>query len=177
MTSSTIAWGWLATGVLALGVNGFMHDEGADLARRVANRVVSRSGVMAALASGRADWLLARTQTLAMHEQTQSCRVGSAVAHIQSQIAGAHAGFTRMEAMSAREQAQLARLQANRARIEAQAVRVQLTTADFNVSGIPHFSTPQMAITCPRVRVKIPRPMAKIPEPTIRVRVAGAGSI
>ena len=79
MTKTTNAWGWLAAGVLALGVNGFLHDEGAGLARQMAERVASRSGAVLALASGRADGFLANARSLTGRDQAAACRVQAAV--------------------------------------------------------------------------------------------------
>jgi hypothetical protein len=174
MTNTTIAWGWLATGVLALGVNGFMHDEGADLARRVADRL-SSTNVVVALASGHADWLPSRTRVAAV--RAQSCPLSATIARIESRIGGNRTEFARIEAMSAREQAALARIEADRARIEAQAVRVQLATANFDVSGLQQLNAMRIPVACPRVRVKVPQVTVRIPQPMVHVKTLGEDSI
>jgi hypothetical protein len=40
---TTQAWGWLAAGVLALGLNGIYHDGGAAWAHRAVGRVLTAS--------------------------------------------------------------------------------------------------------------------------------------
>ncbi|MGB8113306.1 MAG: hypothetical protein WCF22_06015, partial [Candidatus Sulfotelmatobacter sp.] len=63
---STQAWGWLTAGVLGLGLNGIYHDGGAAWIHRcveqIASRIEARTGPVLALASGRAEWFLAKAQ-------------------------------------------------------------------------------------------------------------------
>ncbi|MGA2412830.1 MAG: hypothetical protein ABSF59_00190 [Candidatus Sulfotelmatobacter sp.] len=143
---STEAWGWLVAGVLALGLNGMYHDGGAACAARSWKRalapIVSRSGAVLALASGRADWFLAKANVAAAREETASCRLATAVARFQTKLARSQSGWARFEAVSARQEIQLARMEADRARIEAQAARVRFTPAAFETS------------VCPRVKVR-----------------------
>jgi hypothetical protein len=167
MTKATSAWGWLAVGVLALGLNGFLHDEGANLVQRVADRVVSRAEPVVALASGRAGEFLAKARLATVRDQDSSCRLGSRMVRIQSSVVPM--GFARLDAMSAREEAQLARLEANRARIEAQAVRFQLAAAEL--------SAPRIPVICPGVRVNVPRMVVRIPPPVVHVSDDGTGPI
>jgi hypothetical protein len=143
---TTQAWVWLAAGVVALGLNGFYHDGGAEWARRTVDRVASRSAAVLALASGRAEQFLSRTQLVLTPDEVQSCRVASAIAQLQSRAARGQAGFARVEAMSAREEAAVARLEANRARFEAQVARVQV---------MPALSAVEIPAVCPRRRTKI----------------------
>ncbi len=107
---TTQAWGWLTAGVLALGLNGFYHDAGAEWAHRLVDRVVYSSAAVVALASGRADQFLEQAKMVVARDETQSCRLGTAMARIQTRVARADTGFVRFDAMSAREEAQLARL-------------------------------------------------------------------
>jgi hypothetical protein len=151
---STQAWGWLAAGVLALGLNGFYQDGGAAWAHRAVNQVIAgvsdRTEGVLALAAGRADWFMAKAEMAAAQDETSSCRFATAVARVQSRIARTHWGMARFEAMSAREEAQMARFEADRARIEAQVARVRFAPASFSPVEIPAI--------CPRVRLSIPRP-------------------
>jgi hypothetical protein len=181
MAMKTIqAWGWLAAGVVALGVNGFYHDGGLELAHRVMDRVVDqayeRSEAVVALASERADDLLARVEMVSAREQTpaSSCRVATSVARFQShvargqaEIAGIQRGFDRFQAMSDRE---AARLEASRARIEAQAAHFRLAAFNPVVVRVPE-------ISCPRVRVVVAQPNIHIAIPDIQVRTGGTGPI
>jgi hypothetical protein len=152
-------WGWLAAGVLALGLNGICHDGGAAWARRnvglVVERIESRTGPVLALAAGRADWFLTQAKITAAQEQTASCRAATAVARFQTKMARSQTGMARIEEMSAREEAALARIEANRARIEAQIARVHFEPAMFN------------SVVRPPVRVRVPR--VQISAPVVHV--------
>jgi hypothetical protein len=55
---TTRAWGWLATGVLALVVNGWYHDGGAQWAHVVIRQVTHRTAALLDSASSRADQFL-----------------------------------------------------------------------------------------------------------------------
>jgi hypothetical protein len=148
-------WGWLAAGVLALGLNGIYHDGGAVWARRNVGQVIeqieSRTGPVLALTAGRADWFLTQAKITAAQEQTASCRVATAVARFQTKMARNQTGMARIEEMSAREEAAIARIEANRARIEAQVARARFEPAMFN------------SVVCPRVRVRVPRVQISAP--------------
>jgi hypothetical protein len=170
---NTQAWGWLAAGVLALGLNGIYQDGGAAWAHRAVNemtaRIADRSEAVLALASGRADWFTAKANLVAARNETASCRLATAVARFQSKIARTEGEMARFEAMSAREEAQFARLEANRARMEAQISRVRFAPA-FNMVEIPAI--------CPRVRVRIPRaPAVRIPAPVVHLDMPGLGPV
>ena len=156
---STQAWGWLAAGVLALGLNGIYHDGGAAWAHRAVDqgirRVAERTAPVFALASGRVEWFAAESRAAIVTDEIASCLWASTVARLQPGIPGVHSGFARLEAVSAREEAQfarqeaqLARLEANRARIEARmaSMRIPEVKVDVNVPAI-----------CPRVHVNVSR--------------------
>jgi hypothetical protein len=170
---STAAWGWLTAGVIALGLNGIYHDGGAAWANRIAGQTIARisnrtQGVLA-LATGRADWFLARSELVRARGETTSCRLTTTIAQVQTKIARADTRFAGFEAMSAREEAQMARWEANRAQIEARLARLRLAPAAFNAAEIP--------ATCLRVRVNVPRPPAvRISVPSVHVEIAGSES-
>ena len=174
---STQAWGWLAAGVLALGLNGIYHDGGAAWANRavghVIDRIAERTGPVLALASGRADLFLARTKMAVATDETASCRFATAMARVQTRMARTETGFAHFEGMSARQEAALARVEADRARIEAQLERVRFSPAVFDELKVP--------VVCPRVRVSVPRvsipriPVVKVPD--VRVQVSAAGPV
>jgi hypothetical protein len=171
---TTQAWGWLTAGVLALGLNGFYHDGGAELAHRIVGRVVYSSTAVVALASGRAAQFLEQAKMVAARNEPQSCPLGTAMARIQAKVVRADTGFARFEAMSAREEAQLARVEANRARIEALAVRSEFATFVEPMN----FDAPKVSVICPRVRVNIPRmPMIKMQAPVVHVGTVGTGPV
>jgi hypothetical protein len=159
------ACGWLAAGVLALGLNGFYHDGGAQWAHRVLAGAACRSESVIASASGRVEQFLCEKGLTP--SGTHGYRVEAAIARLQGEAARGQAGFARAEASSARQEAALARLQANRARIEAQMARVR----DMSTVVGPM----NVAVDCPRVHVMVPRidiPQVRIPEiriPEIRV--------
>src|ERR1700684_2786967 len=114
---NTQGWGWLAAGVLALGLNGIYHDGGAAYLHRavapVIGRVAEKTGPVLALAIGRADLFMARTGMLAVRGESASCRLATAMSRTRSKMAGAEAGWADFEAMTARQEAAMARMEAN----------------------------------------------------------------
>jgi len=168
---TTQGWGWLAAGVLALGLNGFYQDGGAAWAHRVADEVADRSVALADLASGTVDELMAKVELAAARDETTSCKLATAMARFETGMARTQTGLAHFEAMTARQEAALARVEANRARIEAQVARVRLAPMAFDAAKIP-------VVVCPRVRVNLPKlPMVRIPAPMTDVHSAGAEPI
>jgi hypothetical protein len=174
---NTQAWGWLAAGVLALGLNGIYHDGGSEWAHRALAgaiaRIEQRTGPILALAAGRADLFIAKTGSETAKVETNSCRLATAMARVQTQMARTHVKFARFEQMSAGEEAALARMEADRARIEAQVARVRFEPAAFETGNVSSI--------CPRVRVprvSIPRmPVLNIPAPEFRLDGLGRGPV
>jgi hypothetical protein len=167
-------WYWLAAGVMALGLNGVYHDGGAEWA----HRLVNRSAVVVALASGHAERFLASAR-----EQTVLCRVAT---RFQTKMARTQTGFAHFDAMTAQQAAGLARLEANRAQFEAGRARMEAQVArlDFASAALsPEFGAafgPQrikLPVNCPRLRVNIPRTFVRVPAPTVRVETLSAGPI
>jgi hypothetical protein len=154
------AWVWLTAGVLALGLNGIYHDGGAACVARSLNRVlapiVSRSGAVLALASGRADWFLARADVATTGGETASCRLATAMARWQTKRARNENGLAQLGEMWARREAQLARFEA------AQLAQVRIVPASFETRS---FETLRVPSVCPRVRVGVPR----ISGPTVQM--------
>lgn len=174
------AWGWLAAGVLAAGLNASYYDGGLQWAHRIADRISNQSATTVASVSGGASLILAEARMIAARGQSASCPWSSAAARVQSRIARSQSQFDRFEAMSAREQAQFARLEANRARMEAQitarAARFRVANAAFS----PVTSKMTIApVACPRVRVNIPElPMEEMPSiPEVHVDLSGTGPV
>ena len=155
----TQAWGWLAAGVLALGLNGFYQDGGAQWAHQIVNRVTRESEGALAQATGRADWFLAEARLASAQREATSCPWQESLARAQAKMARAQA---EVDAMSARRQAQLDRFEANRTRMETQLARVQTPAFSFRTIEIQAPNAP----VCPRVHVRIPRP------PQIRIPAA-----
>jgi len=149
---STQAWGWLAAGVLALGLNGIYQDGGAAWAHRAVTHLMagisSRTEGVLALAAGRADWFAAKSEMLVARDETASCRWATAMTRVHSKMARAQGGMARFEAMSAREEAGLARAEASRARAEAE---IEAQFARISVAP-PRFDP----VVCPRVRISVP---------------------
>jgi|ERR1700686_1941091 len=166
------AWGWLAAGVLAAGLNASYYDGGLQWAHRIADRIGQNSATVVAVASGRAGQFLAEARMLTARNQTASCPLSTAMALVQSKIARSEAGF---EVMSAREEAQFARLEASRARIEAQTAHIHIPAAAFS----PVVVRMSGASVCPRVRVNVPRmPAMRMPQiPAIHIDTASAGPV
>jgi hypothetical protein len=175
----TQAWGWLAVGVLAAGLNASYHEGGLRWAHEVADRVEHSSAAVLALANGHVDQFLAESRLVTSHDETASCRWATSLARVQTGVARSETGFAHFEAMSAREQAQLARWEADRGRIEA---RVAARMARVRIPAVTvspvSFRTVNIPSICPRVRVSVPSPpVVRIPDPVIEVEAMGAGPI
>jgi hypothetical protein len=174
------AWGWLAAGVLAAGLNATYHDGGLQWAHRIADRICDNSASVVALASGSADRFLAEVRMPTARNEAASCPLTAVMARVRSRIERPQGRFDRFEAMSAREEAQQARLEANRARMEARmaahASHFRFATTEFAPGTFKAMAAP---VVCPRVRVNIPKlPMAEMPIiPEIHVEVAGTGPV
>src|SRR5580693_9237296 len=102
---TTQGWGWLAAGVLALGLNSIYQDNGgAAWAHRVADGVVAqvseRAEMFADLAMERIDRLQERITLAGGRDETASCRLATAMARVQSKIARTQHGMGRLEEMS-----------------------------------------------------------------------------
>jgi hypothetical protein len=175
----TQAWGWLAAGVLAAGLNASYHDGGLEWAHRIADWFCQDSAALLALASGQADRFLAEAQLVTARSESASCPLSTVLARIRTKLgqdrAGSDAGWARVEAMSARDEAQLARFEASRARIEARVARIRIPAVAFSPVSI---AAPRISV-CPRVRVNIPRmPAIKMPMmPVVHVESVGAGPV
>jgi len=168
MRKSTNAWGWLAAGVLALGVNGFLHDEGANLVRRAADTVAARSEAVFALATGQADQFLTKARVVAARERAQRCPLDAAIAQMRSRMTE-RAPFVPLGSRTEMQESQMAWLDAQKVQMEAQMAQFQFDAADLKV--------PEVHVVCPRMRVKVPRPKLRIPAPGVHVRTERTGSI
>ena len=160
----TQAWGWLATAVLAAGLNSSYHNGGLEWAHRVAGQIGHNSNAVLALATGNADKFLSEAQIISA-EQSPSCPFSTALNEIRRSIAPVHADFDQFEAMSvqltARQETQVARIEANRARMEAQIAHLNMANFNPVVVRMPR-------VVCPRVRISVPRmPVIKMPSMTI----------
>jgi hypothetical protein len=148
---TTQAWGWLAAGVMALGLNGIYHDGGSEWARRMfapaIDRIEAQAGPLLALAEGRTDRFLAMTRVTIARNETASCRVGTAVARVQNKMARASRS-NRFQTMTARQEAAVALMEADRAKIEAQMAKMQVRA--FPATFV------KVGSSCPRVEVSAP---------------------
>lgn len=171
---STQAWGWLAAGVLAAGLNAAYHDGGFVWAHRIADQAQHVSSAVVALASGHADRFLAEAETLTARSDAFS---DAAFAKADQETAQAEAAYARAEAFQAREQAHCARIEAQRARMEARVEahhafvipQVRIETAAIQIPGVaaislPHVELSQMKANCSHVRMSFPA-MPKISVP------------
>jgi len=171
----TQAWGWLATAVLAAGLNASYHDGGFPWAHRIVGRVGHSTSAVLALATGRADQFLAEASTIAAHRQSSSCPLEAAAAEMQAALAPAEAHFAQFEQMTARQEAQLAKIEAKRARIEARLIRIRIPAVALSRIEVP---TPKVSV-CPRMRGNVPRmPMIKVPAaPVIHIDTGNLGPV
>ncbi len=177
---TTQGWGWLAAGVLALGLNGFYQDGGAAWAHRAVDaaveRVAERAGAVSGLASEGVERLVEAAGRVTARDETASCPLTTAMARLLTRIARTRGGMARFEAISARHEAAVARVEAERARIEARVARVRLSPMAFNEIEIHRAVCPRLRVDVPRVN--IPRvPMVEIPAPAVRVDMLNDGSI
>jgi hypothetical protein len=169
----TQAWGWLAAGVLAAGLNASYHDGGLQRVHQIADRFEHNTATVVALASGRADQFLAEARLLTARNEAASCPL----TRVRSMIEQSPAV---LEVMSAREEGQLARFEANRARIEtriaARTSHFRIATAAFTPITVRAVSVP---VVCPRISLNIPRvPMIKMPVmPEIHIESSSAGPV
>jgi hypothetical protein len=168
----TEAWGWLAAGVVALGLNGFYQDSGFARAHRAVDRIESSSAAVLALATGRADHVFSEARLVTVRQETAPCRFGTALAQVETKIARTQTAVGRWEAMSVRQEAQFARLESARARREA--VQVRLACSRVPAVTVNPVVLKEIRIeACPRVHVNMPRmprisvPKVSIPEITI----------
>lgn len=182
----TQAWGWLAAGVLAAGLNASYHDGGMQWAHRIADRIEHGSAAVLALASGHAERFLAEAQYIVAKNEKAPCPLSTALAKMQSSLAHVQTKLARSEnemahlddmtaranVLAAQHQAERdrwqARWEANRDRIEARvaAGRARVWVRSTNW-------TPVMVETrdCPQLRVEVPRiPRIRVPRtPTVRI--------
>ena len=171
----TQAWGWLATAVLAAGLNSNYHNGGLQWLHDAADRVQHNTDAVLALATGHADRFLAEAQ-LASAQSSPSCPVSSALAAIRRSIAPVHNQQERFQMMTAREEEALARLEANRARMEARLVRLNMVNFTPVMMRGPR-------VVCPRVHVSVPQipamrmPVMKMPAPAIHIEYSEAGPV
>lgn len=171
---STQAWGWLAAGMLAAGLNAAYHDGGLAWAHRIADQAQHVSGAVVALASGRADQFLAEAQMLTARNGAYSDATLAKADHAMAQV---QAAYARAEAFQARGQARCARIRAEHARIQQRIAAPQallgfpeaeIVTAyrTIEIPGVPGMSATRIEIpqVCSRVRVNLPRvDMPQIP--------------
>ena len=206
MKNMTQAWGWLAAGVLAAGLNASYHEGGLQWAHQLADQAECRTAAALALASGQAEQFLAEARLVMTRDQTASCRLDAAMARLQTGFARAQANFAHAQAMSDRQQAQLDRMAARRDRVEAQIVRIRIpavalnqvalnqvacrtikvSKVNFPQIDVPEISVPEIKVSairipavCPRMSVNVPRPpMVKMPVMrVIQVSAPGAGPV
>ena len=137
----TQAWGWLAAGVLAAGLNASYHQGGLQWAHLIADRAEHNTAAVLALASGRANQFLAEARLLTARDETASCPL----TRVQRMIVQSPTAF---EVISAREEGQLARFEANRARIET---RIAARTAHIRIAAFSPITVKEVSapVVCP----------------------------
>jgi hypothetical protein len=171
MKSTQQAWGWLAAGVLAAGLNAAYHDGDLAWAHRIADRAQHVSNAVVALASGHADQFLAEARMLSVQNDDQATEfTDSVVATADQETARTEAAYARAEA---RQQAHCARIEAIRARIESRVaahrafvripdVRVETSYRTLEVPGVGTISLPRIELSqtkiarCSHIRMSLP---------------------
>ena len=171
----TQAWGWLAAGVLAAGLNASYHDGGLQWAHTIADRVSQNTTAVLALASGVASQFLTEAQLVTARPSVPSCPWTAAITRAQVLKARSDSSMARVEEFSAREQARWARFEARQARIEAKRAQIEAKLADLRIPAVAMtpVAMPKVQV-CPRVRVDIPSmPDIKIPAmPQVHVDIS-----
>jgi hypothetical protein len=185
------AFGWLAAGVLAAGLNASYHDGGMQWAHRAVNRIQHRAEFALALATGHLDQFVADGRfTDARIDNTRrsearlirlsdgnfsKCRLSLALAQAQRGVPDVAVRIAQFDRMSAQQQAQLDRLKANRIRIENQLSRIEIPAIAIR----PAMVKVSEIQACPRVHVNVPRvPQIKIPAmPEIHIEMPSAGPV
>jgi hypothetical protein len=168
------AFGWLAAGVLAAGLNASYHNGGLEWAHRIADKVSYDTNAVLALATGNADRLYSQARMARVGEESSPCRLSLAMARVQNAIPRSSAAFAQFDRFSDRQNVQLDRLSARGARMEARLVRVNLP--EIAVTPVV-VNVPDVHV-CPRVRVNVPRVSVKAPEvPEIHIEMPSADPI
>jgi hypothetical protein len=163
----TQAWGWLAAGVVALGLNGFYQDGGWQWAHQIVDRVSRDSSAVIALATGRADRFLAEASVVSAQREATACPWSIEKLRIQTKMPEFGKGFDRFQVMSARQQEQFARMEAARARMEAKMARLRIPAVTVNSVELPSLQSLPLA-GCTRMRVSVPRlPKIRVPAPPV----------
>jgi aminoglycoside phosphotransferase len=162
---TTQAWGWLTAGVLALGLNGFYQDGGAQWLHHAVDGVRYRTAAILALASGRADQFLVEAHNAAAQTETARCPFSAALARIQAKTR-CRSNAARVQAMAVEQQAEFARMAAERARMEVEQLRV----ADV-VMKATDFSQFRMPAISPRIHAFVPSPAMRCPNIKVPVRI------
>jgi hypothetical protein len=182
------AWGWLAAGVLAAGLNASSFDGGLQRAHRIADHVVESSGAVLALFTGQTNQFLTQARLLAARDQTSMCSLTTMIARVKSavidQIASSQSnaspqGIEIAKLMAARPDAQFPRTQTRRARMNEE---IAARTAHFRVMAAfaPVVLKPlPVPATCSRIRVSVPAiPVIRMPAtPTLHLETASTDPI
>ena len=183
------AWGWLAAGVLAAGLNASYYDGGLQRAHQIANRVAESSAAVLALFTGQAHQFLAEARLLSPRDQTSSSPLVTTIAKLEngvkdevsprpSNCSPRAKEFSQL--MAARQAAQFERLQAHRARLNEQ---IAARTAKFQMTAVAFapliFKIHLVPATCSRIRVNVPQmPAIQMPAvPTLHLETSSAGPI
>jgi hypothetical protein len=190
----TQAWGWLAAGVVALGLNGFYQDGGLGWAHRMAESVEENTSKVWALASGHADRFVALAQLMNARTEAASGSVESAIARVQSNAAVVQSKWADVEKISAQQEVGMARAEARCARVQERVeranARMQARTAarvsaramatNIMIPAVAAVRAPEVCGLCPRL-ANLPRlPIIRTPmvrTPVIRVSLSDAGPI
>jgi hypothetical protein len=182
------AWGWLAAGVLATGLNASYFDGGLQRAHQIADHIAESSGAVLALFTGQTNQFLTQARLLAARDQSSTCPLAAMIAQVKSavldQIASSQSkpstqGIEIAKLMAARPGAQFARMQTRRARMNEE---IAARTAHFRMMAAfaPVVLEPlPVPANCSRIRVSVPAmPVIKMPAtPTLHLETASTDPI
>jgi hypothetical protein len=174
----TQALGWLATAVVAAGLNSSYHEGGLRWAHQIVDQVGYRTSAVMALATGHAERFAAEVRLEDRQREAGRCPFQAVLARAENRVAHSQAHFERIgdrfeERMNNRVQAtiavreaeQRARIDLETARIEAQRDRIQAQMERLHIPAVVVSAPVPKIDLCPRVQVSVPRmPAIKLPD-------------
>jgi len=182
----TQAWGWLAAGVMAAGLNATYHQGGLAWVHCVTGKISHSSSAVLALATGNAQRFVAEAQLIA-HQQQAGSALPAMLVRVESQVENrvenqvetkladanlaearatepkitrAQADFARLATVAARHEEQLARVEANRALMEARVesqVEDRIARAHIPAASFDFSMAPTARLSrCSQIRIDVP---------------------
>jgi hypothetical protein len=188
----THALGWLATAVVAAGLNASYHEGGLGWAHQIADQVGYRTSAVMALATGHAERFAAEVRVRGGQQEASRCPFETVLTRTENRIAHSQAHFERLNdrfnervndrlqaSIAAHEALEQAQIEKQAARIEAQRDRIEAHIAKLHIAAAAVEAPMPKIDLCPRVRVSVPRlPAIRLPEmPSLHLDLPGGDTI